>query len=177
MENLKLFLFKLHLKKLKNLPVVQDTWVQSLGQEDPLEKEITTHYSIFVWKSHGQRSLVDCSPGGHKRVDITLRINNKTTQLISACMSNSATAPQGSPHSLPGTCLESFLDRKECRRKKEFLQLQSKYSNVFHQVDFISNNLSLRSRVRTYLQDFFVLLLAIPESGICLSIFIAFLTC
>ena len=78
MENLKFFLFKLHLKKLKNLPVVQDTWVQSLGQEDPLEKKITTHYSIFVWKSHGQRSLVDCSPGGCKRVNTTLRINNKT---------------------------------------------------------------------------------------------------
>ena len=33
---------------VKNLPVVQDTWVQSLGQEDPLEKGMTTHSSTLV---------------------------------------------------------------------------------------------------------------------------------
>ena len=32
---------------VKNLPVVQETWVQSLGWEDPLEKEMTTHPSIL----------------------------------------------------------------------------------------------------------------------------------
>ena len=35
---------------VKNPPVMQDTWVQSLGQEDPLEKEMTTHSSILAWK-------------------------------------------------------------------------------------------------------------------------------
>ena len=30
---------------------MQESWVQSLGQEDPLEKEITTHSSILAWKS------------------------------------------------------------------------------------------------------------------------------
>ena len=34
---------------VKNLPMMQETWVQSLGQEDPLEKEMATHSSIFVW--------------------------------------------------------------------------------------------------------------------------------
>ena len=29
---------------------MQETWVQSLGQEDPLEKEIATHSSTFAWK-------------------------------------------------------------------------------------------------------------------------------
>ena len=29
---------------------MQETWVQSLGQEDPLEKEMATHSSIFTWK-------------------------------------------------------------------------------------------------------------------------------
>ena len=37
-------------KKKKNLPTVQETWVQSLGQEDPLEKEMPTHSSIRAWK-------------------------------------------------------------------------------------------------------------------------------
>ena len=35
---------------IKILPAIQDTWVQSLGWEDPLEKEIATHSSIFVWE-------------------------------------------------------------------------------------------------------------------------------
>ena len=35
---------------VKNLPAVQETWVQSLGWEDPLEKERATHSSILVWK-------------------------------------------------------------------------------------------------------------------------------
>ena len=36
--------------KKKNLPAVQETWVQFLGQEDPLEKEMATHSSILTWK-------------------------------------------------------------------------------------------------------------------------------
>ena len=35
---------------VKCLPVMWETWVQSLGQEDPLEKEMATHSSTFAWK-------------------------------------------------------------------------------------------------------------------------------
>ena len=35
---------------VKNLPAVQETWIRSLGWEDPLEKEMATHSSIFTWK-------------------------------------------------------------------------------------------------------------------------------
>ena len=35
---------------VKNSPLVQETWVQSLGGEDPLEKEMATHSSILAWK-------------------------------------------------------------------------------------------------------------------------------
>ena len=35
---------------LKSLPSVQETCIQSLGQEDPLEKEMATHSSILAWK-------------------------------------------------------------------------------------------------------------------------------
>ena len=38
----------------KNLPAMQETWVQSLGQEDPLEKEMATHFSILATVFHGQ---------------------------------------------------------------------------------------------------------------------------
>ena len=34
----------------KLLSAMQETWVRSLGWEDPLEKEMAAHYSIFVWK-------------------------------------------------------------------------------------------------------------------------------
>ena len=37
-------------KEVKNLPAMQETWVQSLGQEDPLEKELATHSSTLAWK-------------------------------------------------------------------------------------------------------------------------------
>ena len=35
---------------VKNLPAMQDTWVQSLGQEDSLEKEMATHSNILIWE-------------------------------------------------------------------------------------------------------------------------------
>ena len=35
---------------VKNLPVIQETWVRSLGWEDPLEKGMTTHSSILAWR-------------------------------------------------------------------------------------------------------------------------------
>ena len=35
---------------VKNLPAVQETWVQSLGWEDPLEKEMATYSSILAWE-------------------------------------------------------------------------------------------------------------------------------
>ena len=33
-----------------NLPAIQKTWIQSLGQEDPLEEEMATHSSILAWR-------------------------------------------------------------------------------------------------------------------------------
>ena len=35
---------------VKNLLIMQETWVQSLGGEDPLEKEMTTHSRILAWR-------------------------------------------------------------------------------------------------------------------------------
>ena len=40
--------------------------VQSLGWEDVLEKGMATHSRILAWKSHGQGSLADHGPRGHK---------------------------------------------------------------------------------------------------------------
>ena len=57
---------------VKNLPAMRDSWVQSLGQEDPMEKEMATLSSILLpEKFHGQRSLAGYSPWGCKEVDMT----------------------------------------------------------------------------------------------------------
>ena len=37
-------------QKVRNLPAMQETWVWSLGQEDPLEKGVATYSSILAWK-------------------------------------------------------------------------------------------------------------------------------
>ena len=37
-------------QRLKHLPAMWETWVRSLGWEDPLEKEMATHSSILVWR-------------------------------------------------------------------------------------------------------------------------------
>ena len=50
--------YSLIAQMVKNLPAMQVIRVQSLGQEDPLEKGMATHSSILAWRSHGQRSLV-----------------------------------------------------------------------------------------------------------------------
>ena len=49
---------------VKNPPAIWETWVRSLGLEDPLEKGKATYSSILVWRSHGL-------PWGHKESDMT----------------------------------------------------------------------------------------------------------
>ena len=61
-------------QRINNLPAMQDTqetWVQSLGWEDPLKEEMATHFSILVREIYGQRRLAGYSPKGHKESDMT----------------------------------------------------------------------------------------------------------
>ena len=63
-------------QRLKRLPGIQKTWVQSLGREDPLEKEMAIHSSTPCFGvSHGARSLVGYSPWGRKGSDTTERLH------------------------------------------------------------------------------------------------------
>ena len=43
-------------QRLKHLPAMQETWVRSLGREDPLEKEMATHFSILAWRIRTEES-------------------------------------------------------------------------------------------------------------------------
>ena len=53
----------------------QETWVQSLGPEGPLEEKWQPTPVFLPGKSHGQRSLVGYSSWGHKELDTTERLN------------------------------------------------------------------------------------------------------
>ena len=55
---------------------MRETWVRSLGQEDPLEAGIATHSSILSLENpHGQSSLAGYSPWGLKELDMTERVS------------------------------------------------------------------------------------------------------
>ena len=56
---------------VKSLPTVRDTWLRSLGREDPLEKGMATHSSTLAWKIPWTGSLVGYSPWGWQRVGST----------------------------------------------------------------------------------------------------------
>ena len=56
----------------KNLPAMQETRVRSLGQEDPLEKEMATHSSILAWEIPWIEERGGLySPWGYKQLDKT----------------------------------------------------------------------------------------------------------
>ena len=61
---------------VKNLPVVQETWVQSLGQEDPLATREWLPTPVFLpGESHGQKSLAGYRPKGCKELDTTEQLS------------------------------------------------------------------------------------------------------
>ena len=62
---------------------MQETWVQSLDQEDPLEKEMATQFNIIAWEPQGQRSLADYSPWGCKELDTTEQLRAQTDERLS----------------------------------------------------------------------------------------------
>ena len=56
---------------VKNLPAMQDSWVQSLGQEEPLKNGMATHSSILAWRISWTEEPGRHSPWGHKESDMT----------------------------------------------------------------------------------------------------------
>jgi hypothetical protein len=56
----------LTVQSLKRLPAMWETWVQSPGLEDPLEKEMATHSSILAWRIPWMEELGGLQSMGHK---------------------------------------------------------------------------------------------------------------
>ena len=61
-------------QRLKHLPAMWETWVRSLGQEDPLEKEMATHSSILAWRIPWTEELGELQSTGRKESDTTERL-------------------------------------------------------------------------------------------------------
>ena len=70
---------------VKNLPAMWETWVPTLGREDPLEKRTATHSGTLAGESHGQRDLADYSPWSHKESDTTEWLNTHTQSTGGVC--------------------------------------------------------------------------------------------
>ena len=74
-------------QKVKNPPAMQETWVQSLGWEDPLEKWISSilayplQYSCLE-NAHGQRSLAAYSPWDCKELDTTEQLSMQAHYIV-----------------------------------------------------------------------------------------------
>ena len=62
------FLASLVAQLVKNMPAMPETWVPSLGWEDPLEKEMATHSSILAWKIPWAEELGRLQSMGSQRV-------------------------------------------------------------------------------------------------------------
>ena len=61
---------------VKNHLIVQEMWVRSLGQADPLQKEMATHSSILTWDIPWTEDRVGYSPRGCKELDMTERLHS-----------------------------------------------------------------------------------------------------
>ena len=74
---------------VKNLPVMPENWVQSLGWKDPLEKEMAVHATILTWKIPWTEKH---SPmAGHKESDMTERLTRTRTHTHTHTHSSSKT--------------------------------------------------------------------------------------
>ena len=63
------------MQRLKRLPAMWENWVRSLGQEDPLEKEMATHSSILAWRIPWTEELGGLQSTGRKESDTTERLH------------------------------------------------------------------------------------------------------
>ena len=71
--------------ELKRLPLMQETWVRSLGWEDPLEKEVATHSSILAWRIPWMEKPGELQSMGLQRVDTTEQLISLMGPLAGGC--------------------------------------------------------------------------------------------
>ena len=68
-------MISLKAQSVNNLPAIQETWVQFLGGEDPLEEGMATHSSILAWRIPMDRGAWQTTVNGVARVELGLATN------------------------------------------------------------------------------------------------------
>ena len=84
------FWASLVVQRLKRLLAMWDTWVRSLGQEDPLEKEMASHSSILAWRILWTEELGGLQSTGRKESDTTERLHFTSTMQMTPCLRQKA---------------------------------------------------------------------------------------
>ena len=122
---------------VKHLPTMQETWVQSLGREDLLEKEMATHSSILAWKIPWMEKPGRLQFMGSQEPDVTslslslsfmddkrvsLRPSGSVVKNLPASTGDQGSIPglerspgEGNGNSLQYSCLENPMDREAWR--------------------------------------------------------------
>jgi len=73
---------------VKNLPAMQETQVWSLSREDPLEKEMATHSSIFAWEILWTEEPGRLQSMGSQELDVTELLNNSNNSIAQRTVLN-----------------------------------------------------------------------------------------
>ena len=73
---------------VKNMPAMQEAWVQFLGWENSLEKEMAIHSSIFAWKIPWTEELGGLQCMGSQESDMTSRLNHHHHHVVSTGVQN-----------------------------------------------------------------------------------------
>ena len=73
-----IYAFPLVAQSVKSLPAMQETWVQSLGREDPLEEEMATHSSVLAWRIPWTEEPGRLQSMGSQQSDTTERLSTHT---------------------------------------------------------------------------------------------------
>ena len=92
---------------VKRLPTMWETWVRSLGWEDPLEKEMATHSSILAWKIPWTEEPSRYRPWGRKESDMTEQVHFTSYLLINSF-------PRCPSDFVKPTSTEHLLSQIEC---------------------------------------------------------------
>ena len=141
---------------VKNLPVMRETWVRSLGWEDPLEKGMATHSSILAWRipwseKPGRLQSMGSQRVGHNWVTLSLSLTHTHTRTQDA---NTISIKQRSLKTdmHPGENTDSVLDTLNFKwfqkSQRVITSKQLKYGTLGCQRDYISN-LDLESHPHT----------------------------
>jgi len=103
---------------------MQDTWFQSLGWEDPLEKEMATHSSILAWRIPWTEEPGSQSPWGHKESDMTKQHTHTHAHHYSGL---TYVQKKTCPNLTPPTCDETLFGSVVCGHETKDLDLKSSW--------------------------------------------------